>query len=232
MAICTRCCLLTSLKIVDIFTNLFAVGMIVYALWLQKKWNESVAELPPTAYLPRPWFIQSCLAVGMAVCLTTLFGHMVANCINNSILCIYILIFSSLVFIEVFVVIAVFFRMDWESLIAEHTYEHYKVFSSFVVFHLKMCQLIVLLILVPQINIIALALLLWAIGIDPRSTRNNPEMRVVIQSFLVGPSSPLPDESRQTCNSCENALEEYTHQSFWSFFKAELRMRFQRTRVS
>lgn len=56
MAICTRCCLLTSLKIVDIFTNLFAVGMIVYALWLQKKWNESVAELPPTAYLPRPWY--------------------------------------------------------------------------------------------------------------------------------------------------------------------------------
>ncbi|XP_031282581.1 uncharacterized protein LOC116141190 isoform X2 [Pistacia vera] len=205
MAICAQCCLHTSIKIVNIITNLFAVGMIVYALWLQKKWTEGIAELPSTAYIPRPWFIYSCLAVGMVVCLSTICGYMVATFISSSIL---------------------------YKLIAEYTSDHNKRFKSFVVFHLKMCQLIIGMILVSQINVIALGMLLWVIGAEPRTTGNNPEMRAVMQSFLVGPSSTSPAESRQICSSCENFLEEYTHESFWSFFKAELRMRFQRTSVS
>ncbi|KAJ0090440.1 hypothetical protein Patl1_12890 [Pistacia atlantica] len=232
MAICAQCCLHTSIKIVNIITNLFAVGMIVYALWLQKKWTEGIAELPSTAYIPRPWFIYSCLAVGMVVCLSTICGYMVATCISSSIHYKYIVIISFLVFIEAVVVIAIFFRIDWESLIAEYISDDYKKFTSFVVFHLKMCQLIIVMILVSQINVIALGMLLWVIGAEPRTNGNNPEMRAVMQSFLVGPSSPSPAESRQICSSCENFLEEYTHESFWSFFKAEFRMRFQRTSVS
>lgn len=55
MARCSRCCLHKSIRIVNVITNLFAVGMIIYALWLQKKWNVGVAELTTSAYFPEPW---------------------------------------------------------------------------------------------------------------------------------------------------------------------------------
>lgn len=55
MARCARCCLQNSIRIVNLITFMLAIGMIIYSLWLQKKWNDGVAQLPTTVYSPRPW---------------------------------------------------------------------------------------------------------------------------------------------------------------------------------
>lgn len=36
--------------------TLLGVGMIIYSLWLLKKWLEAVAELGSVSLLPRPWY--------------------------------------------------------------------------------------------------------------------------------------------------------------------------------
>jgi hypothetical protein len=117
MVSCTRCCLQSSMRVVNLFLSLCGIGMIIYTLWLLKKWQDGVALLSTVSSLPRPWsislyfpliffffflyfcislrffllffrFIYTCLAVGIAVSLSTLSGHMVANCISNYTLCI------------------------------------------------------------------------------------------------------------------------------------------------
>ncbi|KAK4853127.1 hypothetical protein QYF36_004152 [Acer negundo] len=203
MTRCARCCLHKSIRIVNLVTNLFGVAIIIYSLWLQKKWSQGVAELSTTAYLPIPWFIYTCLGVGITVCLSTLFGHIIANCISNSALCIYIVTICSLVLLEVAAVVAIFFRMNWLSLITKYIDSHHSKFKSFVVFHLKMCQLIMIIVLVPQINVIALALILWGIGTQaqPRADSNS-DLSSIIQSFLESPNMPMPEGSSQTCNNC------------------------------
>ncbi|XP_057957400.1 helicase and polymerase-containing protein TEBICHI-like [Malania oleifera] len=148
----TGCCLHSSLRIVNFIVNVFGVGMIVYSLWLLKMWKEGIAELPSTSSLPHPWFIYTCLGVGIVVCLSTLSGHMVANCISNSTLCFYIVSICSLLFIQIGVIVTIFFKMDWESQLTKYIDEHHEKFQSFIIFHLKMCRLIVLLVVVAQEN--------------------------------------------------------------------------------
>ena len=81
-----RYCLYNSLRVVNVVVNIFGLVIIIYSLWLLKKWIDGVAQLPSPSLLPRPWFINVCLGVGIVVCLITLSGHMVANCISKSIL--------------------------------------------------------------------------------------------------------------------------------------------------
>lgn len=152
MVNCTRCFLHRSMRVVNLIVNICGIGMIIYSLWLLKKWQDGVAELLPVSSVPRPWyfffffsgfhliipwfvfsfllyfpsyrnvsgsyfvsscsckfaflydfcciyisqrklfffirFIYTCLAVGMAISLSSLSGHMVANCISNYTLCI------------------------------------------------------------------------------------------------------------------------------------------------
>ncbi|CAB4266510.1 unnamed protein product [Prunus armeniaca] len=83
---CTRCCVHTSMRAVNLFVNLCGVGVIIYSLWLIKKWQVGVSELPSVSYIPKPWFIYTCLGVGMAVCLSTLCGHIVAHRSSSSVL--------------------------------------------------------------------------------------------------------------------------------------------------
>lgn len=88
MARCARCWVRGSMRAMNVIVNICGVGMIIYSLWLQKMWDDGVALLPSVANLPLPWFIFTCLGIGIAVCFSTLFGHVVANCIGNSSLCI------------------------------------------------------------------------------------------------------------------------------------------------
>ena len=55
MARCRRCCLHNSIRAVNLIVNICGVGMIIYSLWLLKKWQDGVADLPYVSYLPRPW---------------------------------------------------------------------------------------------------------------------------------------------------------------------------------
>ncbi|XP_030543139.1 tetraspanin-19-like [Rhodamnia argentea] len=231
MAGCARCCIHSTMRAMNVIVNLCGVGMIIYSLWLEKMWDDGVALLPTVANLPRPWFIYTCLGVGIAVCLSTVFGHAVANCIGNSSLCIYIITLLSLLSLEATVLVLIFFKMNWAKLILEYIEEDHVSFKIFVVFHVKMCRLIVLLTLMLQIIVIVLAVILWAVGTGPR-TDQTLDIGSLRQSFLVWPNTPTPVENSQTCRGCSEMYSRNPRQSFLSYLKGVITSRFQRTSIN
>ncbi|XP_030452452.1 tetraspanin-19-like [Syzygium oleosum] len=228
MARCARCCIRSSMRAMNVIVNLCGVAMIIYSLWLEKMWDDGVALLPSVANLPRPWFIYTCLGVGIAVCLSMVFGHAVANCIGNSSLCIYIITLLSLLFLEATVLVLIFFKMNWEKLISEYIDKHNEKFKTFVVFHLKMCRLIVILILMLQIIVIVFAVILWAVGTGPR-TDQTPDVRSLRQSFLVWPSSPALVENSENCRRCGELNSRNPLRNLVSYLKGVIMTRFHRT---
>uniref|UniRef100_A0A7N2N4I7 Tetraspanin-19-like n=1 Tax=Quercus lobata TaxID=97700 RepID=A0A7N2N4I7_QUELO len=235
MARCRRCCLHNSIRAVNLIVNICGVGMIIYSLWLLKKWQDGVAYLPSVSLLPRPWFIYTCLGVGIAVCLSTLAGCMVANCISNYTLCIasltsfqYIVSICSLLFLEVAVLVTIFFKMDWAEELAKYIDENHTEFKTFVFFHIRMCRSILIMILVPQLCVIVLAIILWAIGTEPRTQGGYLNISDFNHSFLVTPNSPsVLSVSIPVCPKCEVFYRANPRQSFLSYVKGLLRMQFQ-----
>ncbi|KAJ8751622.1 hypothetical protein K2173_025776 [Erythroxylum novogranatense] len=200
MTRCARCCLHRSTRIMNLIMLIFGTAMIVYSLWLQKRWSESLALLPSGSSLPRPWFIIGILGVGIAVCLSTIYGHMVTNCTSNSILCIYIIVICCLLIIEIAAVISIFFKIDWEAEITAYIDKNMKDLESFVIFQVKMCCWISLLTLAAQIYTVVLAITLCVVGLEPRGHCEQPFVPSFTQSFLVpnfpGPASSVHDRRR------------------------------------
>ncbi|XWS17733.1 hypothetical protein CRYUN_Cryun33cG0092600 [Craigia yunnanensis] len=228
MTRCGRCCLQYAMKMVNLIMNFLGIAIIVYSLWLQKMWNDGSADLPPYPSLPKPWFIYTCLGVGIAVCLSTLFSYMVSNCISSSILCIYIFSVCSLLFLQVAVIVTFFFKYDWSSLISKYIDVSHEDFKSFVIFHEKMCQLIALMILVPQVSVIALAMILWTVGIERTSQSWQSEIPDFTRSFLVGSGSGILNNTRLICSRCEVLRLGNPRQSLLSYINSVFRMQFQR----
>ncbi|GMH10811.1 hypothetical protein Nepgr_012652 [Nepenthes gracilis] len=150
--------------------------------------------LHPEDNLPRPWFILACLGVGIIVCLITLCGHMVANCINKAVLCIYIVSICSLVLLQGAVIIAIFFKMDLASQLDKYIDEVNKSFKSFAMFHLYMCRAISIMALVLQINIVMLAITIFFVGSEPLSHSNILDVPDFKHSFLISPYSTVNDD--------------------------------------
>ncbi|GMY17618.1 tetraspanin-19-like isoform X1 [Fagus crenata] len=229
MVSCTRCCLQNSIRAVNLIINILGAGMIIYSLWLLKKWQDGVADLPSVSYIPRPWFIYTCLGVGIAVCLSTLSGYMVTNCISNYTLCLYIVSICSLLSLEVAVIVTIFFKIDWGQQLAKYIDGNHLKFKAFVIFHVKMCRLILIIILVPQLNVIVLAIILWAKGTEPRTHVGYLDIADFNHSFLVPPILPVPAVSRQICRNCPVLswrANPYPSQSFLSYVKSLIRTRF------
>ena len=57
MVRCAGCFLHQSKRVVDIIVNLCGIGMIIYCLWLLKKWNDGFSQMLIVTPLPRPWQI-------------------------------------------------------------------------------------------------------------------------------------------------------------------------------
>ncbi|CAM8892327.1 unnamed protein product [Rhodiola kirilowii] len=232
MAKCGRCCLHLSMRVVNLILNLCGIGMIIYSLWLQKKWDEAVLELPSTAALPIPWFIYACLGVGIVVCLTTLAGHMVANCVSNSVLCIYMISILSLLLLQGLVIITIFFKMDWASKITQFVDDHHMKLRAFLTFHLKMCRLIVLMAAFAQLNVVVLAVILWAV--DSMGHSHISETPGVRHSFLDVSNSTIRLYLLETYRKMQNdeASEDIDQvdlngsQSFISWLKGSLSFKF------
>ncbi|POO03941.1 hypothetical protein TorRG33x02_002450 [Trema orientale] len=198
MVRCGRYCLYKSMRATNLLVNLCGVAMIIYSLWLLKKWKLGVSHLPIVLYLPKPWFAYACLGVGIAVCLSTLFGHIVANSSSDSILCIYIYSICTLFLLQVAVVVTIFFKINWDLQLSKFIDEHHKEFKSFVMFQIRMCRLIVIIALVPEINVIVLAIILWGVGTDPLPRSIHPSHLDILdfrQSFLEVPNSPMPENA-------------------------------------
>ncbi|RXH91843.1 hypothetical protein DVH24_020866 [Malus domestica] len=172
-----RLCLHNSMRAVNLFVNVCGVGVIIYSLWLIKKWQVGVSELPPVAHVPKPW-------------------------------------------------------MDWEVQFSKYIDEHHTLFKNFLTFHLNMCRLIVVLILIPQIKAIVLAIILWAIGSEPRADQcNYSDVTNFTYSFLAAPTQSLLDISRHGFRNYEVSSREFENPprpSFVSNVNKFFRMHFHR----
>ncbi|XP_050266034.1 tetraspanin-19-like isoform X2 [Quercus robur] len=197
MARCRRCFLHNSIRAVNLIVNICGVGMIIYSLWLLKKWQDGVAYLPSVSLLPRPCFQ-------------------------------YIVSICSLLFLEVAVLVTIFFKMDWAEELAKYIDENHTEFKTFVLFHLRMCRSILIMILVPQLCVIVLAIILWAIGTEPRTQGGYLNISDFNHSFLVTPNSPsVLSVSIPVCPKCEVFYRANPRQSFLSYVKGLLRIQFQ-----
>lgn len=207
------------MRIVNVIVNLCGVGIIIYSLWLQKKWDEGVALIDTSPFIPDPWFIDICLVVGIVLCLSTLVGHSVGNCISNSTLCIYTVSCFSVILLQVVVVIAIFFNVDWEAKIAKYIDEDHDELKKFVIFHLRMCRLIIIMVVVAQISIVVLGVILWSIGVEPRRHNHSWDPPDFTQSFLVVNNSTPLHGIIETCRECEDLDVANPRQSFMSYIK-------------
>eukprot|EP00257_Ricinus_communis_P025267 XP_025012681.1 tetraspanin-19-like [Ricinus communis] len=227
MVRCVRCCLHNSIKLVNMIILVFGIGIIIYSLWLERQWHHRISKLPVSpSPNPKPWFIFICLAIGIAVSLSTLYGYVVANYVGPYTL--YIFIICCLLLLEAGVIIIIFFKMNWISELIACVDELHKEFAKFVVFHVKLTRTIVLLIWAAQINAVALAVVFWAIGIEPRTHCNERHRSPFTQSFLV-PDSPEPDSSTQAFRGRGDVSEEDNSRgSLFSYIDGIMRARFQR----
>ncbi|CAN6681987.1 unnamed protein product [Malus baccata var. baccata] len=232
MVISARCCLNNSMRVLNLLVNVCGVAVIIYCLWLTKKWQVGVSELPPVSIIPQPWFIYTCLGMGIVVCLSTLCGHIVAHSVNSFILFIYIIFVFCLLCLEVGVIVSIFFRMDWEVQFAKYIDEDHTPFKKFLRFHLNMCRIIVILILIPQIKATVLAIILWAIGSEPRTEHfNSSDVTNFRYSFLAAPTQSLQDISRHGFRNYEVSSPEFEsppRPSLFSNVQRFFRMRFHR----
>ncbi|GMN39931.1 hypothetical protein TIFTF001_009169 [Ficus carica] len=181
---------------VNLLVNLWGVAMIIYSLWLLKKWRLGLADLSSAlSYFPKPW----CGNCGLLE--HTLRSHccQLSQCFHSLHSSKYIFSICLLLLFEVAVVETTFFRINWGVQLSKYIDEHHIEFKNFVLFHIMMCRLIVIVALIPQIYVIVLAIILWGIGTEPRSSHTHhhspdigmPDFR---HSFLVGvgPNSSIP----------------------------------------
>ncbi|KAL6980113.1 hypothetical protein U1Q18_021764 [Sarracenia purpurea var. burkii] len=84
---------------------------------------------------------------------------------------------------------------------------HHKEFKRFFLFHLLICRLIAILVLVAQIHVVVLASILWAVGAEPIIHHHISGTFDVRQSFLADFNSPaIPMDDR---GSLEEILKSY-----------------------
>ncbi|XP_027180479.1 tetraspanin-19-like isoform X1 [Coffea eugenioides] len=196
MVSCSRCYLHRSIRVVNFVINAIGVAMIVYSLWLLKKWKDGVDELDLASPVPTPWFIYTCLGVGIVVCLSTLLGHSIANCISNSLLAVYIVSICSLLLVQAVIIVTVFYKTNWEMQISIYIDENHEEFKNFVLFHVEMCCLISISVLVAQLIVALLAGILWAVGCEPNLHCSSSDPPNFTYSFLDDRTSSLSDCTR------------------------------------
>ncbi|KAL3500534.1 hypothetical protein ACH5RR_039627 [Cinchona calisaya] len=196
MISCSRCCLHRSIRITNFLVNVIGVAMIIYSLWLLKKWKNGVIQLDGTSSLPTPWFIYTCLGLGIVECLSTILGHSTANCISNTTIAIYIASIYSLLLVEAVIIVTVFFKINWQMRISKYIDENHKEFKTFVLFQVVLCRLISISVSIAQLSVALLASILWAIGFEPilhRSSSDHPPNSTY--SFLDDRTSSFGDSS-------------------------------------
>uniref|UniRef100_A0A6N2LAE1 Uncharacterized protein n=1 Tax=Salix viminalis TaxID=40686 RepID=A0A6N2LAE1_SALVM len=252
MTKCARCCLRNSIRVVNLMMLVLGAGIIVYSLWLEKKWDHGIAKFPHRSSPLTPWFIFVFLGVGIVVCLSTVGGHIIAHCISSSTLFLvsFLLIFNitrknkraseyivavcCLLFLEATMLVAIFFKMDWGKKISAYTGEENTYFEMVILINVKISRAITILILVAQSSVVILAAILLAAGAEPRTHFLEVDTSIFIQSFLVPTESPgFAEISGQACRRCGTSLSlggGTARRSFLSRIKSLLGRRFQRAK--
>ncbi|KAH7685712.1 hypothetical protein IHE45_04G058400 [Dioscorea alata] len=195
---CTRCSLNNAMRIANFIVNLFGIGMIVYSLWLLKVWTTVMVQVGfPSLAIPKPWFIYTFLGVGILVCFGALLGYMVSNCMSRTSLSCYTLFHGLVLVIQVAAIVVILFRIDWQAVISKYIDEESSEIKNILMFHLYLCHLIGVGILISEAIVLILAIVLRALGPESRGHCPQPLRTILRQSFLVEPglSPGLPGSS-------------------------------------
>ncbi|RXH72649.1 hypothetical protein DVH24_012333 [Malus domestica] len=242
MVISARCCLSNSMRVLNLFVNSSSTA---FGSPRNGKLESLSSLLSQLSLSP---------GMGIAVCLSTLCGHIVAHSVSSFILFIvsflYIIFVFCLLCLEVGVIVSIFFRMDWEVQFAKYIDEDHTPFKKFLRFHLNMCRIIVQktpfftqfrTLSEPldhhnfsnlTIKATVLGIILWAIGSEPRTEHfNSSDVTNFRYSFLAAPTQSLQDISRHGFRNYEVSSPEFEsppRPSLFSNVQRFFRMRFHR----
>ncbi|KAI0488232.1 hypothetical protein KFK09_028059 [Dendrobium nobile] len=110
-----RSCLQFLLKLVNSVIGLMGMGMTLYSLWMLRVWYKQVHSFwasGPDSTLP--WFMYTCLGLGVSFCIISCAGHISAETANGCCLSSYIVFVLLLVMLEAAIAADVLLNKVWE----------------------------------------------------------------------------------------------------------------------
>ncbi|XP_010249695.1 PREDICTED: tetraspanin-19-like [Nelumbo nucifera] len=194
-----RCFLHYTMRTVNLVINFCGIAMIIYSLWLLKRWGQGESQLNPALPPTTPWFIYTCLALGIVICFSMLCGHVVASYSSNFTLFIYIVSVFFILCLQIGAIVEIFFEMNVLAKISKYVVDQDMRFINFLTVHMTICRIIGVVVLVAQITAFILAIILWAMGSEPRSHCIVLDSNELRYSFLLGPG-PLENLNRSRMN--------------------------------
>jgi len=223
-----RCCLQSTLKIVNSILTMVGLAMVLYSLWMLNKWNSQENVLRPgsslagrpflglgssfghmyiSADLPPPWFIYTFLGMGIFLCFITCSGHVAAETANGHCLSCYMLFVGLLLITEAGVTADVFFNKNWEEDFPDDPTGQFDQVKNFLRENFDICKWVGLTVLILQVLSVLLAMILRAVGPfngndDDSDDDYVPSRLDLRQPFLKSsiPQTTAPPESRPSQN--------------------------------
>ncbi|KAK9102699.1 hypothetical protein Sjap_019953 [Stephania japonica] len=197
MVKCIKCFLRSLIRAINLAVILLGIAMIIYSLWLLKRWFTGFKDISSASTFPTPWFIYVCLGVGIVVCLSMLGGHVVANKISFRILFAYIVAVCFILLIQAGLIVWIFINMNWEAKIAEYVSMDDEDFKNFLDFQISLSRYFTFFVVFAEISALLPSIVLLKVGPEPRShcscssSDNEPDDQRLKQSFLVRSNSTL-----------------------------------------
>lgn len=112
--------------------------------------------------LPAPWFIYTCLGIGIIVCVITCIGHVAAEITNGFCLCCYSTLVLLLILVEVALVGDIFFNHKWEKDIPDDPTGEFENIKKFIEHNIDICKWVGLTVVIIQVLSLLLATILRA----------------------------------------------------------------------
>ncbi|XP_020694425.1 tetraspanin-19-like [Dendrobium catenatum] len=160
-----RSCLQFLLKLVNSVIGLMGMGMTLYSLWMLRVWYKQVHSFwtsGPDSTLP--WFIYTCLGLGVYFCIISCAGHISAETANGCCLSSYIVFVLLLVMMEAAISADVLLNKVWEKDFPEDPTGRFDELKKFVISNYELCKWIALVVVSAQALSIFLAILLKSVG--------------------------------------------------------------------
>ncbi|XP_010540868.1 PREDICTED: tetraspanin-19 [Tarenaya hassleriana] len=165
MARIVRSCLQSILKMVNSLLGMVGIAIILYAVWLIRKWEEEMGNLPfDDADHPVPWFIYVFLGLGASLCVITCAGHIAAETVNGCCLYLYMGFIFLLLMLEGGVVADIFLNREWKEDFPEDPSGAFHQLTEFIESNFEICKWIGLSVVCVQGLTVLLAMLLKALG--------------------------------------------------------------------
>ncbi|KAL4573102.1 hypothetical protein LXL04_019896 [Taraxacum kok-saghyz] len=155
-----RNCIQSMLKLVNSFTGMFGIAMIIYGLWMIRAWQRQMDDSDYST----PWFIYTILGLGATICVITCSGHIAAETANGSCLYCYLVFVFMLLMVEGAVITDVFLNRNWEKDFPEDRSGNFHEFRDFIKENFDVCKWVGFSIIAVQGLSLILALILKAVG--------------------------------------------------------------------